>query len=56
MDLTQLERMKTEQKQRFYEQNKIAGTYLRLTIDFRASKQETRDTGNNARETDKARG
>jgi hypothetical protein len=35
MNLMQLERIKTELKQRIYEENKTAGTYLRLTIDFR---------------------
>jgi hypothetical protein len=35
MNLPQLERIKTELEQRFYEQKKIAGTYLQLTIDFR---------------------
>jgi hypothetical protein len=35
MDLTQLEQMKLEIKQRFYEGNKIVGAWTRLTIDFR---------------------
>jgi hypothetical protein len=56
MDLTQFERMKSELEQRIYEENKTAGTYLRLTIDIRASKQETRDTTNNAREKIKEQG
>jgi hypothetical protein len=38
MDLTQFGRIKTELKQRFYEQNKIAGTYLQLTIGGLAEK------------------
>jgi hypothetical protein len=56
MDLTQFERMKSELEQRIYEENKTAGTYLRLTIDITASKQETRDTTNNAREKIKEQG
>jgi hypothetical protein len=35
MNLTQLEWIKMELKQRNLEQNKIAGTYLQLAIDFR---------------------
>jgi hypothetical protein len=33
--LPQLEQIKTELKQRNYEENKTVGTYLRLTIDIR---------------------
>jgi hypothetical protein len=35
MDLTQRERMKSELEQRICEENKTAGTYLRLAIDIR---------------------
>jgi hypothetical protein len=34
MDLTQFERMKTELKRRFDEQNKVAGTLMELSIDL----------------------
>jgi hypothetical protein len=36
MNLPQLEHIKTELKQSNYEENKTAGTYLQLTIDFRS--------------------
>jgi hypothetical protein len=35
MDLTQLERIKSELKRKRYEKNKIVRTCSRLTIDFR---------------------
>jgi hypothetical protein len=35
MDLTQFEWIKLELKQIFYEENKIAGAWTRLTIVFR---------------------
>jgi hypothetical protein len=35
MDLTQLERIKSELKRKRYEQNKIERIYSQLTIDFR---------------------
>jgi hypothetical protein len=41
MNLPQLERIKTELEQRNYGQNKIIGTYLQLTIDFRG--EQTRN-------------
>jgi hypothetical protein len=34
MNLTQLERIKMELKQRFDEQNKVAGTLMELSIDL----------------------
>jgi hypothetical protein len=35
MNLTQIERIKMELKQARYEENRVAGTCKRLTIDFR---------------------
>jgi hypothetical protein len=46
MNLTQLEWIKMELKQRFYEKNEIGGP----------SKQESRDTTNSAREKNKLQG
>jgi hypothetical protein len=56
MDLTQLERIKTELKRRFYGGNKIERTFTRLTIDLEGQQKDLQDTLNSARETDKARG
>jgi hypothetical protein len=51
-----LNKIKTELKHKRYGENKIAGTYLQLTIDIRGSKQESRDTANSACEKVKEHG